>query len=168
MLSLNIMWLLWETKLWLKILLNGIIVAVNIPVKMYCDNKVAINLSNNPVRHDRMKYVDINFHFIYKKINLKGVGFTGLRIEWYIFYKKIIHRWFWKKCAQVRHVCYISQLERSAMSFFYMWIGLEACQNPFLPLSLRPSYAVVSPFIFANWWKLLPSSYRKLIMVFPL
>ena len=35
---------------------------------MYSDNKSAINITHNPVQHDRMKHVEIDRHFIKEKI----------------------------------------------------------------------------------------------------
>lgn len=37
-------------------------------MKIYCDNKVAINISHNPVHHNRTKHVKIDKHFIKEKI----------------------------------------------------------------------------------------------------
>jgi hypothetical protein len=31
---------------------------------VYCDNVSAVYLSNNPVQHQRTKYVEINLHFV--------------------------------------------------------------------------------------------------------
>ena len=33
-------------------------------MKLFCDNKTAISIINNHVQHDRMKYVEIDRHFI--------------------------------------------------------------------------------------------------------
>lgn len=38
--------------LWLKMLLEEIKVASEGPMKLFCDNKAAINISHNPVHHD--------------------------------------------------------------------------------------------------------------------
>ena len=54
--------------LWLKILLEELEVMVKLPLRIYCDNKVAINISHNPVHHDRTKHVEIDKHFIKEKI----------------------------------------------------------------------------------------------------
>ena len=54
--------------LWLKQLLREIGVKEEMPMKMYCDNKVAINISHNPVHHDRTKHVEDNRHFIKEKV----------------------------------------------------------------------------------------------------
>jgi hypothetical protein len=39
------------------------------PIMLYCDNKVAINIANNPVQHDRTKHVEIDRHFIKEKLD---------------------------------------------------------------------------------------------------
>ena len=36
---------------------------------LYCDNKVAIDIANNPVHHDRTKYIEIDRHFIKEKLD---------------------------------------------------------------------------------------------------
>ena len=41
---------------------------MNLPLKIYCDNKAAISISHNPVHHDRTKHVEVDRHFIKEKI----------------------------------------------------------------------------------------------------
>ena len=36
--------------------------------KLYCDNNVAINIAHNPVQHNRTKHVEVDRHFIRKKL----------------------------------------------------------------------------------------------------
>jgi hypothetical protein len=36
---------------------------------LYCDNKAALDISNNPVRHDHTKHVEIERHFIKEKMD---------------------------------------------------------------------------------------------------
>ncbi|CAN6470368.1 unnamed protein product [Victoria cruziana] len=57
--------------LWVKILLRDIGIQVDDMMKLYCDNKAAISLSNNPVMHDQTKHVEIDRHFVHKKIDSK-------------------------------------------------------------------------------------------------
>ena len=37
-------------------------------MKLYCDNKSAIDIAHNPVQHDRTKHVEIDRHFIKEKL----------------------------------------------------------------------------------------------------
>ena len=37
-------------------------------MRLYCDNKIAINITHNPVQYDRTKHVEIDSHFIKKKL----------------------------------------------------------------------------------------------------
>ncbi|KAA0057485.1 putative mitochondrial protein [Cucumis melo var. makuwa] len=39
------------------------------PLKLFCDNNVAINIANNPVQHDRTKHVEIDRHFIKERLD---------------------------------------------------------------------------------------------------
>ena len=36
---------------------------------LYCDDKVAIDIGNNPVQHDLTKHIEINHHFIKEKLD---------------------------------------------------------------------------------------------------
>ena len=54
--------------LWLKLLLGELKIADIQPMKLYCDNKAAIDISHNPVHHDRTKHVEVDRHFIKEKI----------------------------------------------------------------------------------------------------
>lgn len=54
-----------------QILVRDIGLQVDGIMRLYYDNKAAINLFNNPNLHDYTKYVEIDRHFIRKKINSK-------------------------------------------------------------------------------------------------
>ena len=54
--------------LWLRGLLEKLHVEIELPIKLYCDNTTAINISLNSVQHDRTKHVEVNRHFIKEKI----------------------------------------------------------------------------------------------------
>lgn len=49
---------------WLKILPKDIRTIIEESMKIYCDNKIAINFSNNMMLYDKKKHVDIDRHFI--------------------------------------------------------------------------------------------------------
>lgn len=55
--------------LWLKIILQDLKIEWNGPMKLYCDNKSAINIAHNPVQHDRTKHVEVDRHFIKEKLD---------------------------------------------------------------------------------------------------
>ena len=55
--------------LWLKIILEDLKIAWKGPMKLYCDNKSAINIAHNPVQHDRTKHVEVDRHFIKEKLD---------------------------------------------------------------------------------------------------
>ena len=46
--------------LWLRILLLELDLYQSSPIMLYCDNKAAINIANNPVQHDRTKHIEID------------------------------------------------------------------------------------------------------------
>ncbi|RVX23717.1 Retrovirus-related Pol polyprotein from transposon RE1 [Vitis vinifera] len=54
--------------IWLKRLLEELQLAPHGPMKLMCDNQVAISIAKNPVHHDRTKHVEIDRHFIKEKI----------------------------------------------------------------------------------------------------
>jgi hypothetical protein len=55
--------------LWLRALLVELKVDQGTQMKLWYDIKSAINIANNPVQHDRTKYVEINRFFIKEKLN---------------------------------------------------------------------------------------------------
>ncbi|KAL1548050.1 Beta-galactosidase 8 [Salvia divinorum] len=56
--------------LWLRRLLTEIGFPPKLKSQLFCDNKAAISISENPVQHDRTKHVEVDHHFI--KENLEG------------------------------------------------------------------------------------------------
>ena len=55
--------------LWLRILLAELGLFQGTPLMLYCDNKAAIDIANNPVQHDRTKHVEIDRHFIKENLD---------------------------------------------------------------------------------------------------
>ncbi|KAI3459864.1 hypothetical protein Pfo_016527, partial [Paulownia fortunei] len=54
--------------LWFKIILEDLNIRWDGPMRLYCDNKSAINIAHNPVQHDRTKHIEIDRHFIKEKL----------------------------------------------------------------------------------------------------
>ncbi|KAF5950988.1 hypothetical protein HYC85_012981 [Camellia sinensis] len=54
--------------LWIKLLLSDLGIDQVDSMRLYCDNKAAINIAHNPVQHDRTKHVEIDRHFIKEKL----------------------------------------------------------------------------------------------------
>ena len=38
-------------------------------MRLYCDDKSAINIAHNPVQHDQPKHTEVNRHFIKEKLD---------------------------------------------------------------------------------------------------
>jgi hypothetical protein len=55
--------------LWVRNLLSELKVLRKGPLNLWCDNKSAINIANNPVQHDRTKHVEIDRFFIKEKLD---------------------------------------------------------------------------------------------------
>jgi hypothetical protein len=55
--------------LWVRNLLLELKVLRKGPLNLWCDNKSAINIANNPVQHDQTKHVEINRFFIKEKLD---------------------------------------------------------------------------------------------------
>lgn len=54
--------------LWIKRVLEDLKKGIKLPMKLFCDSKAAISISQNPVQHDRTKHVEIDRHFIKEKL----------------------------------------------------------------------------------------------------
>lgn len=61
--------------IWLQRVIGDLQLTIEAPMKLYCDNKAAISIANNPVQHDRTKHVEIDRHFIKEKLE-SGTVFT--------------------------------------------------------------------------------------------
>ncbi|KAH9698654.1 retrovirus-related pol polyprotein from transposon RE1 [Citrus sinensis] len=54
--------------LWLKQVLDELRRPIEVPMRLYCDNKAAISIAHNPVHHDKIKHIEIDCHFIKEKL----------------------------------------------------------------------------------------------------
>jgi hypothetical protein len=59
---------------WLKYLLCDVGISHSSPITMFCDNQATLHIANNPVFHERTKYIEIGCHFIRKKLQSKLIA----------------------------------------------------------------------------------------------
>ncbi|CAN6709377.1 unnamed protein product [Malus baccata var. baccata] len=67
--------------LWLRKLLWGLGFKPKEAIKLYCDNKSAREIAENPVQHDRTKHVEVDRHFIKEKLEKKIVSVPFVNSE---------------------------------------------------------------------------------------
>ena len=67
--------------LWLKRLLAEIGFAPKSKMNLFCDNKAAINISQNPVQHDQTKHVEVDRHFIKYNLETNTIWFPFVKSE---------------------------------------------------------------------------------------
>jgi hypothetical protein len=67
--------------LWLKRLLTEIGIALKLEMSLLCDNKVVINISQNPVQYDRTKHMEVYRHFIKHNLETKIIQFLFVKSE---------------------------------------------------------------------------------------
>ena len=65
--------------IWLKQLMTELRLSRTSPMSLFCDNKTAINIANNPVQHDRIKYIEIDRHFIKEKLDQRVIYLTFIK-----------------------------------------------------------------------------------------
>lgn len=53
---------------WIILLLKDFNINLTSPVTIFCDNQAAIHIANNPIFHERTKHIEIDCHFVRKKI----------------------------------------------------------------------------------------------------
>lgn len=52
---------------WFKLLLADLHVQMSSLSVLYCDNRSAMHIANNPVFHERTKHIDINYHYVQER-----------------------------------------------------------------------------------------------------
>ena len=50
--------------IWLRKLLADLGQGQSSPIELYCDNKSAIAIAQNPVQHGKTKHINVKFHYI--------------------------------------------------------------------------------------------------------
>lgn len=67
--------------LWLKRLLTEVGFPPGSAMNLFCDNKAAIDISHNPIQHDRTKHVEVDRHFIKQNLEEKIIQFPFVKSE---------------------------------------------------------------------------------------
>ena len=67
--------------MWLRRLLTEIGLPPKHKSQLFCDNKAAISITENPFQHDRTKHVEVDRHFIKEKIEGGIIEFPFVRSE---------------------------------------------------------------------------------------
>jgi hypothetical protein len=57
----------------MKQTLTDIQVEYDDPIPIYCDNKSAISISKNPMRHSKTKHIPIKYHFLREQVAEKNI-----------------------------------------------------------------------------------------------
>ena len=55
--------------LWLKILMDDLKIKWQGTMRLYCDNKAAINIANNAIQNDKTRHIEVDRYFIKEKID---------------------------------------------------------------------------------------------------
>ena len=56
-------------------------IETSVPVKLWCDNQVAMHIASNPVFYERTKHIEIDCHFVCEKIQLRLISTGYVKIE---------------------------------------------------------------------------------------
>ena len=83
--------------IWLRSLLTSIGFHQNSPSTILCDNNAAINLSEDLSLHQRVKHIDIKYHFLREHVNMGEITLKYINTNdnlTDIFTKAIEHRHF--------------------------------------------------------------------------
>ena len=54
--------------IWIKSFLASMRVFVTHLMQLFCDNQAALHIAKNPVFHERTKHIDIDCHFVRKRL----------------------------------------------------------------------------------------------------
>ena len=67
--------------LWIRGVLKELGIEYKQAMTLHCDNKVAIEIAQNPIQHDRTKHVEVDRHFIKENLDHKIIQFSFVHSE---------------------------------------------------------------------------------------
>ena len=59
--------------IWLRMLLKALNMPRTSPTRLLCDNQAAISLSEDPTLHQRVKHIDIKYHFLREQVQMENL-----------------------------------------------------------------------------------------------
>ena len=60
--------------MWIRQLLMELNIETSLPMKLWCDNQASMHIASNPIFHERTKHIEIDFHFVPEKIQLRLIS----------------------------------------------------------------------------------------------
>ena len=66
---------------WLFYLLKHFKIQHTMAALMYCDNKAALHIAENPMFHERTKHIEVDCHLIREKIQVGMIKTFHVRID---------------------------------------------------------------------------------------
>lgn len=68
--------------LWLRSLLTEVCFPPDSTMNLFRDNKAAIDISHNPIQHERTKHVEVDRHFIKQNLEEKIIHFPFVKSKY--------------------------------------------------------------------------------------
>ena len=59
--------------MWLHSLLIDMDLPIDVLMSMYCNNQVAIYITNNPTFYERTKHIEVDYHYVREMMMIQGV-----------------------------------------------------------------------------------------------
>ena len=103
----------------MKQILTDIRVDYDEPIPIYCDNKSAINISNNPVMYSKMKHIWLKYQYLREQVAEKNIGveYVGTKEQVVDIFTKPLPR---EACEHIHHR--LGVISTPKMNTFWMII----------------------------------------------
>ena len=66
---------------WIKQVLKDLHITIEEPIKVFCDNNSARHIASNPAFHERTKHIEVDYHYIRKKVQVKEIETPYVKSE---------------------------------------------------------------------------------------